>query len=62
MSKVTIEEAAKLLEISPQCLRVALQRDKFPFGIAVKQSERRYTYYINRKQLVNYIGGTQDEF
>lgn len=54
--RVKIKEAAKLLDIPEQTLRVGLQRGLFPFGEAVKQSER-YTYYINRKRLERWIGG-----
>lgn len=59
MSRVTIQEAAKLLDISEQCLRVGLQQDKFPFGHAIKSSEKRFVYYINRKRLEVYLGGKE---
>jgi hypothetical protein len=53
--KVSIEEAAKLLQLSPQTVRVGLQQEKFSFGIAIKTSNQ-YTYHISRAQLNNYLG------
>ena len=41
---MTIKEAAKLLGMSPQCLRMGLIQGVFDFGVAIKTSERRYTY------------------
>jgi len=55
MKKITIKEAAQLMNCSEQFLRVALQQGKLPFGIAVKMSKRNYTYYINPKQFYDYI-------
>lgn len=54
---MSVIEAAKLLEMSPQTLRLALQQNKFMFGVAIKTSENRYTYYINEKMLQNYVKG-----
>lgn len=53
-----IIQAAKLLGVTPQFLRVALQQNKFEFGVAIKQSSR-WTYYINESMLMNYIGGKE---
>lgn len=56
MSRVTIQDAAKLLDIPEQHLRVALQQGKFSsFGHAIKSSEKRYAYYINRERLYKYL-------
>ena len=57
--RVTIQEAAKLLNMTEQCLRVGLQQDKFEFGTAIKMSNR-YTYYINRTKLDKYLGGNDE--
>lgn len=59
--RVTIQEAAKMLDIPEQCLRIGLQQDRFPFGHAIKSSERRYTYYINRRRLLEYLGGNDHD-
>jgi hypothetical protein len=52
-----VSEAAKRLGINTQTLRLALQQNLFPFGVAVKTSKNRYTYYINDKQLETYLEG-----
>jgi hypothetical protein len=52
-----VETAARELGMSAQSLRLALQQGLFPFGVAVKTSEKRYTYYINPKRLSKYLEG-----
>ena len=53
-NSVTIEEAANLLGINQQGLRECLKQGKFPFCTAVKRT--RWSYYINRQRLYEYIG------
>lgn len=52
-----VETAAKKLKMNPQTLRLALQQRVFPFGVAVKTSENRYTYKIFPKRLELYLEG-----
>lgn len=53
----SIKDASKLLGISEQGLRLALQQRLFnEFGIAVKH-KGEYSYYINRKRLQKYLEG-----
>jgi len=52
-----VEKAAKRLGMSTQTLRLALQQGKFDFGVAVKTSENRWTYYINPARLESYLKG-----
>ena len=52
-----VSEADKKLGMNTQTLRLALQQKLFPFGVAVKTSENRFTYYINENQLKNYVKG-----
>lgn len=54
-----VSEAAKKLGMNTQTLRLALQQKLFPFGVAIKTSENRFTYYINENQLENYVKGGQ---
>lgn len=61
MSRVTIQEASRLLDVSEQYLRFALRQDRFPFGNAVKGETGRWTYYIHRGRLEKYIGGNDGE-
>lgn len=50
-----VSEAAKLLNKSPQFIRIGLQRGILPFGYAVKMSSK-YTYHISESKLYEYIG------
>lgn len=54
MSKLTINDVSSMLGISPQTLRLGLQRKEFPFGTAIKTSNR-YTYIIYDKKLKEYL-------
>lgn len=46
--------------MNTQTLRLALQQGLFDFGVAVKTSPNRYTYYINESRLESYLGGKRD--
>lgn len=54
--KIRPEDAAKALGIGVQAVRVGLQRGLFPFGWAIKLSEKRYTYAISPKLFEQYLG------
>ena len=56
-----VSEAAKKLDMNPQTLRLALQQGLFPFGVAVKTSENRYTYKIFTKRLEKYLEGSDSD-
>lgn len=47
--KLLPEEAAKLMGISHQTLRMGLQQGRFPWGYAIKTSENQWTYFINAR-------------
>lgn len=53
-----VSDAARLLEMNPQILRLALQQKKFSFGVAIRTSPNRYTYYINERLLDQYLKGS----
>jgi hypothetical protein len=55
-NKITIAEAAELMYVSQQFVRVGLQQGVFPFGYAVKISSGRYTYFISRQKFAEYTG------
>ena len=57
MKKVKVADAAKLMGVSSQFIRVGLQQGIFPFGTAVKMSSR-WTYYINEEKFLAYISKT----
>ena len=51
----SIKDASKLLGISEQGLRLALQQKLFSeFGVAVKHKDE-YSYHINRKRFEKYL-------
>ena len=54
MKKISVAEAAEIMGVSQQFVRIGLQRGLLPFGVALKMSNR-YTYYINPKQFSNYM-------
>lgn len=54
-NRMSIDEAAKVLDCTKQFLRVALQRGVYDFGVAIKMSGNRYTYYVNRDKLMEYV-------
>ena len=55
MKRIKVSEAAKILGVSSQFVRIGLQRGTLPIGTAVKMSSK-WTYYINPKKLADYIG------
>lgn len=55
-NNVTVAEAAKLLGVSQQFIRVGLQKKILPFGDAVQISGEKYTYFISRERLMEYVG------
>lgn len=56
-----VSEAAKLLGMNTQTLRLALRQGLFDFGVAIRTSDNRFTYYINEKRLMSYLEGGRYE-
>lgn len=55
--KITVSQAAELMGIDEQSLRVALQQKALPFGSAWKaEGSSKYTYYIYPKKFTEYTG------
>lgn len=50
-----VSECARLLNKSPQFVRMGLQLGILPFGYAIKMSSR-WTYHISEKKVYEYIG------
>lgn len=53
--KITVVEAAKILHVSDQFVRIGLQRGILPIGTAIKMSSK-WTYQISPKMLADYSG------
>ena len=52
---MSVAEAAELMGVSKDYIRVGLQRGLLPFGTALKMSNR-YTYFISAKKFFEYLG------
>ena len=55
MNRITVSQAADLMNVSPQFIRIGLQKGTLPIGSAVKMSSR-WTYHISGHLLDQYIG------
>lgn len=53
--RITVSEAAKILGVSPQFIRIAMQQKALDIGTCVKMSSV-WTYHICPEKLKNYIG------
>lgn len=53
--KITVVEAAKILHVSDQFVRIGMQRNVLPIGTALKMSSK-WTYQISEKLLTQYSG------
>lgn len=56
-----VTECAKLLNKSPQFVRIGLQRGILPFGYAIKLTGDKYTYHISSKKVYEYIGEVKEQ-
>lgn len=55
VGRILPTEAAAILNVSPQFIRVAMQQGKLPIGTAVQMSSI-WTYHISEKLLADYSG------
>lgn len=53
--RVTVKEAAEIMGVSQQFVRIGMQRNILPIGTAIKMSSV-WTYHISPKLLGEYIG------
>lgn len=53
--KIKVTEAAAVLRVSDQFVRIGLQRGILPIGTAIKMSSK-WTYQISPKMLADYSG------
>lgn len=58
MSRISVQQAAAKMGVTPQFLRLGLRAGKFPFGAAVQMPGGRWSYYINVTRLEHYLAGT----
>lgn len=57
---MSVEEAAKLLGKPSQFVRIGLQQERLPFGVAVKMPGGRWSYLIVDSKLKEYLGIKED--
>ena len=60
-SRMKVAEAAKLMGVSQQFVRVSMQRGKLPIGTAVKLSDNRWTYYISEALFEQFTGKKREQ-
>ena len=56
-ARITIDEAARMMEVTPMFLRLAIRKGLFDFGECLQQTGARYTYYINRARFLRFLNG-----
>lgn len=56
MKKISVADAAEMMGVSRQFVRVGLQKGVLEFGYAVKMSNR-YTYHISPEKFNEYMKG-----
>ena len=54
--RVSVKDAARLMGVSEQFIRIGMQRDRLPIGRAVKLSTK-WTYYISPALLEQFVVG-----
>ncbi len=55
IGRILPTEAAAILNVSPQFVRIAMQQGKLPIGTAIRMSSI-WTYHISEKLLADYSG------
>lgn len=55
MAKIPVNMVAEILNVSPQYVRIGLQRNRLPIGSAVLM-DKRWSYHISYELLKNYVG------
>lgn len=56
---MSVNECARLLNKSPQFVRIGLQRGILPFGYAIKMSSK-WTYHISAAKVYEYLGASNE--
>ncbi|MBU3875662.1 hypothetical protein HGO97_007535 [Faecalicatena sp. AGMB00832] len=55
VGKITVQEAAAILHVSQQFVRIGMQQKQLPIGTALKMSSK-WTYQISAGLLAQYSG------
>lgn len=54
-NRVSTEEAAKRMGVSPSYVRMGIRYGRLPFGTAVKTGKKKWTYHIVRAAFERYL-------
>ena len=55
MKRVRVEDVANMLGVTAPIVRVGIQQNLLPFGVAIKQNSR-YEYLIFPEKLIECVG------
>lgn len=53
--KISVKDAAAMMEVTPRFLQMGLQQGRFPFGVGVEMEQ--WAYYINTERFIRYMVG-----
>lgn len=53
--KLTVRDAASIMDVNPRFLQMGLQQGRFPFGVGVEMDQ--WCYYINTERFIKYMQG-----
>lgn len=56
MERITVQEAAQRMGVTPMFLRLCLREDKLPFGTAIK-FDKQWSYHINPARFEIWMNG-----
>jgi len=56
MNRIKVSEAAQILGVSDQLVRIGIQQGKLPFGTCIKVNQR-WNYIIPRERFEAYVNG-----
>lgn len=59
---ISVEEAAQILGKTAQFVRLGLQQERLPFGVAVKGTGGHYSYVIPKKKFLAWLESDQGVF
>lgn len=63
MTKVTVSDAAEMLGVNKQAVRIGLQRGVYDFGVAFKNTDyaKKFTYIFYPERLKELVGSDRYE-
>ena len=59
---ISVEDAARILGKTAQFVRLGLQQERLPFGVAVRGSGNHYSYVIPKKKFLAWLESDQGVF